>query len=450
MTDTINYGTQFQIKLISSLMTDTCFLKQISDVLHIKYFENNYIKLIVKEILNYFNKYKTKPTFDSIKTIFQRDEYKELYTGIIQIVIDSEINSNSSDIQFVKDETVKFCKHQEIKKAILQSVDLLNLSNFDAIEKLMSSSFKIGLDIADGIDIKTDIDRVMLDTQRNPISLPWNHINNITDGGLGLGELGIIAAPPGIGKSWVLLNIAVHAARQGKKVVYFTMELYEDYVAKRFYANISNTSLNDLKYELDNIKHNIKVLEGEIHIKFYPTKSASINTLKSYIDKLNNDGFKPDLIIVDYADILKPVSTNMDRRDDQILGDIYGDLRGMAGEYKIPIWSASQINREGAKSKIIEGNTIAGSFEKLMIADLVISISRQLEDKLSNNSRWHVIKNRFGLDGITFNAMNDLSKGKMVLFDSDTTKAKEMEENTSITAKKYLKSRYEDLMKHTL
>jgi len=446
MVDKFRYGTTFQTKIISSMMSDSIFMKRIIDIIDVKYFENDIIQNIIHEIIEYFHKYKMKPTFDSLKTIFIQPKYSQISNSSIQIIIDAQSYLDSSDLDYVKDSVIQFCRHQEIKRAILQSVDLLNNDKFDIIEKMMNDSFKIGLDINTGINIKRDVDLVFTDDKRNPVATPWEQINNITEGGLGLGELGVIAAPPGIGKSWALVSLASHAIKQGKKVVFFTLELYENYVAKRFYSNLTHTKLNNLKYEVDAIKTYLNHLKGELIIQYYPTKSVSVNSLKGFVERSITEEFKPDLIIVDYADLLKAPYVNSTKRDDQILGDIYAELRGMAGEFEIPVWTASQINRSGAKSQVIESDSIAGSFEKIMIADIVVSISRQLEDKIANTSRWHILKNRFGRDGVTFPAQNDLSMGKIQLFEPTTEKGKEVSNSTEMASKKFMRNKYKQFL----
>jgi len=131
---------------------------------------------------------------------------------------------------------------------------------------------------------------------------------------------------------------------------------------------------------------------------------------------------KPDVIIVDYADLLRGAGRTQDLRHE--LGNIYEDLRGMAGEYEIPVWTASQANRSALEEDVIGADKIAESYAKIMTADFVISLSRKIEDKISGTGRWHVIKNRFGPDGITFPSKMNTSNGQINIYEETSVQGK--------------------------
>ena len=142
---------------------------------------------------------------------------------------------------------------------------------------------------------------------------------------------------------------------------------------------------------------------------------ASISTIESHIKKTIDQGTKPDLIIIDYVDLLRSKRSKGDRKEE--IDDIYISTKGLARELKIPIWSVSQVNRAGAKDDIIEGDKAAGSYDKIMITDVAISLSRKKEDKIAGTGRFHIMKNRYGGDGMTFGAKIDTSTGRMDIFD---------------------------------
>ena len=154
-------------------------------------------------------------------------------------------------------------------------------------------------------------------------------------------------------------------------------------------------------------------------IKNYPNRGASVKTMKSHIDKLRAQGFIPHLIIVDYADLLKPVN----KRDGLYaeLGGVYEELRGMGGEIGVPIWTASQTNRGALEDEVIHADSIADSYAKVMTADFIMSVSRKDKDKLANTARVHVMKNRFGPDGLTFPTKMDTMKGEIEIYDAQSS-----------------------------
>jgi replicative DNA helicase len=268
------------------------------------------------------------------------------------------------------------------------------------------------------------------------------------DGGLGSGELGVFVAPAGIGKSMALVSIAAAAVEKGLNVIYYTLELAEGYVGSRFDSYYTNIPSQDLKFHMDDVKEAVGKLKGNLIIKYYPTKTASVGTLTSHIEKCVMQGFKPDIVLVDYADLLKETNVNHTKRHDQALGSIYEELRGLAGTYKFPIWTASQANRSALEDDIIGAEKIAESYSKVMIADFVVSLSRKTTDKLSGTGRWHVIKNRFGPDGLTFPSKLNMSVCKIQIFAENTLEGidtKKTMANGEEVLKSTLRNKFQEL-----
>ena len=188
-------------------------------------------------------------------------------------------------------------------------------------------------------------------------------------------------------------------------------------------------------------------LKGNLTIKYYPTKSCTVNTLSAHLKKVTTFGTNVDMVLVDYADIMRDVHKSSEMR--HALGNIYEDLRGMAGELQVPIWTASQANRSALDEDVIEANKVAESYAKVMTADFVVSLSRKIEDKIGNTGRFHVIKNRFGPDGLTYPAKINTNIGKIEIFESNSVQGKDVQHkinNRDNQTKAILSARYEDLM----
>jgi replicative DNA helicase len=132
-------------------------------------------------------------------------------------------------------------------------------------------------------------------------------------------------------------------------------------------------------------------------------------TIESHNQKVKDTGLEPDLIIIDYVDLLSSKRKTVDRKGE--IDDIYTSTKGLARELDIPVWSVSQVNRAGAKDNIVEGDKAAGSYDKIMITDVCISLSRQRKDKVEGTGRFHIMKNRYGMDGLTFGVKADTSTG---------------------------------------
>lgn len=442
------FGHSFQIKIISSLFTDKQFLQRISEILDFSYFESEASQWIVTQILSYYSEYKESPTLDVMKV-----RLSELNDDTLKVLIKDTLKDaykylESDDLKFIKEETLDFCKNQELKKAILKSVDLLKNNKYDNIKGIIDNALRAGADTNIGHVYEQDIDIRYSESARLVRETPWDIINDITEGGFGKGELIILAAGPGGGKSMALVNIAVHSAQQGLNVLYYTLELNESYVSKRIDSLVTGIAQSNLKYHIDEVKEAVGKLPGKIVVKYYPTKSASVNTLSAHIEKCISINFKPDIIIVDYADLLRETVFNKNSRKDEVLGGIYEELRGMAGIYEVPIYSASQLNRSASEMDVIGGDKIAEAYSKLMVADFVASLSRKMTDKLAGTGRWTIIKNRFGPDGLTFPSKLDMSKCKIEIYEETTVQGKQTKTEMAsgeLLLKKKLANKFQEL-----
>jgi len=232
------------------------------------------------------------------------------------------------------------------------------------------------------------------------------------------GELGVIVAPAGIGKSWTLQALGAHAVATGKTVVHYTLELNAQYVGLRYDTIVSGQPTGNLQYHKEEVLKKINQLKGELIIKYYPTRTASVNTLAAHLQQCEMQGLKPDMVIVDYADIMKSTSNFTEKRHQ--IGHVYEELRGMAGEFDIPLWTASQANRSSLEEDVIGADKVSEDYSKVMTADFVMSMSRKVEDKIANTGRFHVIKNRFGPDGITFPATINTNTGHIQIYETNT------------------------------
>ena len=417
MTDRLSsYGYAFQIKVITALLTDKSFLQQISDMLQAKYFESDANNWILTTIQEYFEEYKSSPTLEVMKVKMEKVDNDVLKTQIVQHLKDAWKFTEAQDLEYIKDQALDFCKNQEIKRAILSSVELLKSGRYDEIKTNIDNAMKAGADKDIGHDYMTQMEERYTDAVRFVQATPWDVINELLDGGLGKGELGVMVAPAGIGKSWALMNVGAHLVKQGKTVLHYTLELNQAYVGLRYDSVITGIANQNLKHYQDDIKEQLEKLDGELIIKHYPTKSVSVMGIRAHVEKCIMQDKKPDVIIVDYADLLR--GHGQEKRHE--LEGIYEELRGMAGEYDIPVWTASQANRSALEEDVIDASKVSESYGKVMVADFVLSLSRKVQDKLAGTGRWHVIKNRFGPDGITLPSKMNTSNGQFNIY-TDTS-----------------------------
>ena len=408
------YGHEFQIKVLSSLLTHKEFLVNIHDIISDEYFENPAQKWAIKEVLRYYDKYHTTPSLDILKV-----ELLKVDNEVLQLSIKEQLKlayvTSDDDLEYVQEEFTNFCKNQQLKKALMSSVDLLKAGDFDGIRFIVDNALKAGQDKNIGHEYVKDIESRYRENSRETVPTPWPKINQLLQGGLGNGDFGLIFGNPGGGKSWSLVAIGGHAVRLGYNVLHYTLELGEEYVGKRYDAFFTKIPVNKVDSHRDKIEELIPQLPGQLIIKEYPTGRASVSTIESHIAKSTSMGVKPDLVIIDYVDLLSSRKTNRERKDE--IDDIYTSTKGLARQLNIPIWSVSQVNRAGAQDKVIQGDKAAGSYDKIMITDFCMSLSRKKEDKVNNTGRFHLMKNRYGMDGITFGLEADTSTGHFTVKD---------------------------------
>ena len=339
-------------------------------------------------------------------------------------------------------------KNQKLKNAIIESVDILEANgDFSTIKTLIDDAMNAGTERNFGHEYFEMIEDRYSEMARTTTQTPWDVINELTQGGLGKGELGVIVAPSGAGKTWVLSAIGARAIKENKNVIHFTLELNEAYVGLRYDSIFTGIANQNLKYHKDDVQSEMDKLKGDLVIKYYPTKTASVNTISAHLKRITNLGTEVDMVIVDYGDILK--DTQFAKEVRHALGNIYEDLRGLAGEFQIPIWTASQANRSALDEDVIEAQKVSESYQKVMTADFVMSLSRKVEDKIGNTGRFHIIKNRFGPDGITYPAKVNTNTGIINIFESSSVGGKEQQtkiDNRDNLMKKMLSSKYDDLM----
>ena len=445
MTDKLSeYGWSFQVKVLAAMFVDRTFLQQIADIIQSDYFESDANSWLLDILIDHFREYKTPPSKDVLKVKVTEIDNDILKTAVLEQLKEVFRYMESDDLTFVKDEILKFCKNQEIKRAIMDSVGLLKMGSYDEIKSKIDSAMKAGADTDIGHEYKKDIVARYNEAARHTVTTGWDVIDDLMDGGLAPGELGVVMAPAGIGKSWMLINIGANAIKQNKTVIHYTLELNENYVGQRYDSVITGIAAQNLKNYTDDIEEKLKDISGELIIKYYPTKSVGVMGIKAHVEKTIMLGNKPDLIVVDYADLLKVSSKDKH----EALEELYEDLRGMAGEYGVPVWTATQANRSALEDDIIEADKIASSYGKVMVSDFLMSLSRKVEDKLSGTGRGHVIKNRFGPDGITLPSKINTNNGQFNFFEPQTTQGRQTTQTMKTgdtLIKKNLAQKFKDL-----
>ena len=412
MTESISfskYGKQFQESLVQLILQDRPFSDQIEEVLDVSFFELRYLRVFASMIYDYRHKYGVHPTEKIIASMLrtEMDKFPESVQKQTRDYFARVLIKTVQDGQYIKDTSLDFCKKQKLKEALMKSVDLIQNSSYDEVKVVIDEALKLGTDNNFGHDFKKDFELRYELKARNPVSTGWERIDKLTKGGLGLGELGVVIAPTGAGKSMALAHLGAQAVRAGKNVVHYTLELSESVTGQRYDSCLSGVPLTGLFHQKDEVLETITDLKGSLIIKEYPTKTASVNTIRSHIEKLKKRNHKIDMIIVDYADLLRPGTHFKEKRNE--LESIYESLRATAQEYKCPVWTVSQTNRSGLNAEVVTMESISEAFNKCFVSDFIFSISRTIKDKNANTARMFIAKNRNGPDGLVFPMFMDTS-----------------------------------------
>jgi replicative DNA helicase len=286
------------------------------EVININFLELKYLQTFVKLVINYRERFSVHPT-EKIMTSILRTEIGNEPEAVQQQLRNFFARISKTrieDSKYITATALDFCRKQKLKEAMLKSVKLLKNSSFDEISQVINEALKLGSDSNFGHDYVKDFEQRFEFKSRNPISTGWDEIDSITHQGLGKGELGVVIAPTGAGKSMALVHIASAAITAGKNVIYYTLELSDTVVGSRFDSCITNVPLNDLPAFKEEIYEKVQMVAGKLIVKEYPTKSASCQTLKNHVEKMASRDFKPDMIVVDYGDLLRPISTLREKR----------------------------------------------------------------------------------------------------------------------------------------
>lgn len=411
------YGVSFEEKVMQALLTDRSWAEQTLEVFDVSYFDVKYIAFLADRYFAHAKKYKVFPTLQLLVTIV-RDELKSsadtvLRSQVVDYLTRIKSNPDPGDLPYVKEKSLDFCRKQALKRALEEAVDQIQAEKYEQIVEGIKKAVCVGTTPALGHDFIEDREQRFTRAQRCCVAtgLPELDKKEIFDGGIGSGEIACVIAATGVGKSHFLTFLGVNALKAGVDVVHYTLELSEEAIGRRYDSNLCDINSNDvIDKKEDVIKKYDDMRLGRLIIKYFPTGTASIYTIRSHLERLDLKGIRPGLIIIDYADIMRSTRQYDSLRHELKL--IYEELRGLAGERKVPIWTASQSNKEGSNAEIIDLGNMSEAYGKAMVADVVVSISRRAYEKYDGTARLYIAKNRIGKDGIVLPIKIDTGRSK--------------------------------------
>jgi hypothetical protein len=414
------YGKPFQEKVMQALLTDKTWAEQMMEVFDVSYFDLKYLQFLAQHYFNYSKKYRVFPSFQLLITII-RDELKVgtdalLRDQIIEYLQRMRANPDQGDLQYVKDKSLDFCRKQALKAELLIAADKMKDGKYEEIVEGIKKAVCVGTTPSLGHDFFTDFDVRFTKLQRNCVPTGIDELDRkeVLNGGLGAGELGVVVAPTGVGKSHFLVWLGTQALKNGIDVLHYTFELSEASTGLRYDSCLCDIDSNIIIENKDKVIDAYKSQKlGRLMIKEFPANTASIYTIRAHMERLDLRGFRPGLLLIDYADIMRSSRQYDSLRHELKL--IYEELRSFLQEKHIPGWTASQSNREGSSADVVDLNNMSEAYGKAFVADAVISLSRKTHEKATGEGRLCVAKNRAGRDGLVYPLLIDTARSKFAV-----------------------------------
>jgi len=408
-------GYSFQVKLVKQMIEDTKFSESIMEIMSPNYFDNEYIRLIIASIKDYNENYESIPSYETINQIIKAEVRREIARVSALEMIKEIQESDSKDCLHTQEVAIKFCKQQELKKAnqkIQKILDSGDFDRYDECEEILKNALTVGEVTDVGIDVFHAIEDVLSDDFRSPIQTGIVGLDNLMDGGLSKGELGVILAPFGVGKTTLITRMANTAYNLGYNVVQIFFEDNPKVIQRKHITCWTEVPLNELTENRDKVKEvlpRFKSKEGNLILKKMASDGTTIPQIKQYLRKLTSNGMKPDIVFVDYMDCVSPVKQFKDEWSGE--GNVMRQFETMISELDIVGWTAIQGNRSSIGANVVQADMIGGSIKKGQIGHFIVSVAKTLEQKEEGRATMAILKSRFGKDGVIF---------EDILFDNGT------------------------------
>jgi len=421
--------------ILSNLAYNDSFSRRVAPFLQDSFFESHADKIVFKIIFDFIKQYNCNPTKDAIlvcldkKTDLNDELYKTCHSTIESFSVDDK-----TDQEWLIDETENFCKERAVYNAIMESIHIIDGKSSsqapNAIPGILSDALSVSFDAHIGHDYIEDSDDRFEFYHRVETKVPFDldYMNRITNGGTPQKTLNIIMAGTGVGKSLFLCHHAAACLAQNQNVLYITCEMAEERIAERIDANLFDLPIDEVRslskqmyeHKLESISNHVK---GKLIIKEYPTASASVVHFRNLLDELwLKKKFKPDIIFIDYLNICTSsrLKNNGTSNSYTLIKSIAEELRGLAVERCVPIFSATQVNRSGFNNSDMGLEDTSESFGLPATADFMFALisTEELEDL--NQIMIKQLKNRYNDPSSNRKFILGINRGKMKLYDVKT------------------------------
>jgi archaellum biogenesis ATPase FlaH len=417
MSDKENFeamGRGYQERVVQAILTNHMFADQMIDVLEPSYFTSVELEGIVKTFFGYRRKYREFPSIDAIPVLMKNDEQlgadplvQNLASGFLRKMVDNPLNG---DRPWIEESSLEFCRKQALSEALVKMVDDIDNSDFTGMSKRLRDALEKGAPRDLGHDYHEGLESRAKKAARESISTGWPALDKILNGGWERGTLCTFIGATGSGKSMFLVNSAGGLLEQGFNVLYVTLEMADWKIGLRTDSWFGECPIDAVPDNVEHIKKQLSTrCRGKLKIKEWPTKRATVDTIRNHVHRLRQvEGFVPDAVIVDYADLLRSSSKYGEKRHE--LEAVYEELRALAQELKVVLLTVDQTNRAGLDQELVTLSSISEAYAKATVCDLIMTITRTFEDKMVGVGKLYNAKSRLGTDGQVLEFIMDTNK----------------------------------------
>ena len=400
-------GNTFQIQLLNQIVVDKDFSSSILDVIESTYFDNKYFKILLQMIKEYYVKYESTPNFETLEQIIKSEVSQELVAKIVLDTLKQVKEAPFEGTQFVQEKALKFCKQQELQKAMDKAQKIITQGDFesyDKVEGLVREALQVGEIEKGQTDIFSDLETVLDEDYRHPIPMGIPGIDKLLKGGLAKGEIGVILAPTGVGKTTILTKIANTAFNLGYNVLQVFFEDNPKIVQRKHFTIWTGIPPDELAKHREDVMSKVteiqETMQNKLVLKKLASDTMTMNQLKNQVRKMIADGNKLDMIMLDYIDCVLPESSSKDEWKAE--GSVMRGFEAMCHELNLVGWTATQGNRSSISSEVVTTDQMGGSIKKAQVGHVIITVAKTLQQKEMNLATIAITKSRLGKDGVVF------------------------------------------------
>ena len=400
-------GNTFQIQLLNQIVVDKDFSSSIMDVIESSYFDNKYFKIILQMIKEYYIKYESTPNFETLDQIVKSEITQEIVAKVVLDTLKQVKDAPFEGTVFVQEKALKFCKQQELQKAMDKAQKIItegDFESYDKVEGLVRNALQVGEIDKGQTDIFDNLDTVLEEDYRHPIPMGIAGIDRLLKGGLAKGEIGVILAPTGVGKTTILTKIANTAFNLGYNVLQVFFEDNPKIIQRKHFTLWTGIEPDNLVKNRDEVMSKVteiqETMKNKLILKKLASDTMTMNQIKGQVRKMIADGNKLDLIMLDYIDCILPESTSKDEWKAE--GSVMRGFEAMCHELDLVGWTATQGNRSSISAEVVTTDQMGGSIKKAQVGHVIISIAKTLQQKEMNLATIAITKSRLGKDGVVF------------------------------------------------